>query len=288
MKNIKQYTTVFALSLALASCNDFLDLKPQGSENSDNYFELQSNAVYAVNGVYDMLQLDEGAGPDGQWMAHHHDFFLGDLISDDSEKGSNDGDMVSLLQLISGKATASDGQAESFWIHGYWGVSRANWVIEGLQAAKWNPTLRDRLYGEALFLRAYFNWYLVRTFGPIPLFTSSVMPSDFGKVGRSSVNAVYTQIAADLNEAIDLLPERSQYDVAEMGRATKGAARGLLARVYMYQIGTDPDNTSVSWQNVYDVTNDIIASGEYRLLKNYAELLETENKNSEEAIFEIQ
>lgn len=288
MKNIKQYTTLFALSLSLASCNDFLDLKPQGSENSGNYFNSKENAVYAVNGVYDMLQLDEGAGPDGQWMSHHHDFFLGDLISDDAEKGSNDGDLVSLLQLIGGTATSSDQQAESFWIHGYWGVSRVNFVLEGLQDVSWDASLRNRLYGEALFLRAYFNWYLVRAFGPIPLFTASVKPSDFGKIGRSSVNAVYSQIASDLYQAIELLPERSQYASNEMGRATKGAARGLLARVFMYQIGTDPDNTSVNWQNVYDLTSDVIASGEYKLLKNYPELLETENKNSDEALFEVQ
>jgi len=288
MKKIIGYTVCLSLILLMTSCNDFLDLTPQGSENSGNYFSSSDNGIYAVNGVYDMLQLDEGAGPDGQWMAHHHDFFVGDLISDDAEKGSNDADFNSLLQLVGGTATSSDAQAGAFWIHGFWGVSRANYAIEGLSGATWDASLRNRLMGEALFLRAYFNWYLVRIYGPIPLFTSSVKPSDFGSIKRSSVNEVYTQIATDLKQAIELLPEKSGYAASETGRATKGAARSLLARVYMYQIGTDKDNTTVTWQDVYDLTNDVIKSGQYQLMKNYATLWETENKNNDESVFEVQ
>lgn len=288
MKKITYYALSLTFGFLLSGCSDFLDLTPQGSENSGNYFNSKENGIYAVNGIYDMLQLDEGAGPDGQWMAHHHDFFVGDLISDDSEKGSNDADFSSLIKLAGGTGTAVDEQVGAFWIHGFWGVSRANYAIEGLSKATWDNALRNRLMGEALFLRSYFNWYLVRMYGPIPLFTASVQPSDFGKIQRSSVNQVYTQIATDLLEAIKLLPERSQYPISETGRATKGAARSLLARVYMYQIGTDKDNQSVTWQNVYDLTFDVIKSGEYKLMSNYAKLWETENKNSEESVFEIQ
>ena len=141
MKN-NIYTILILLGcLFISACNDFLDLKPQGSENSANFFSSADNGVYAVNGIYDMLQLDEGAGPDGQWMAHHHDFFVGDLISDDSEKGSNDSDFNTLLQLAGGTATASDAQANAFWIHGFWGVSRANYAIEGLTSATWDEAL---------------------------------------------------------------------------------------------------------------------------------------------------
>ena len=102
MKNIKNYILIAVFAFSFSSCEDFLDLKQQGQENSDNYFNSEENAIAAVNGIYDCLQLDEGSGPDGQWMNHHHDFFLGDLISDDDEKGSNDEDMNSLLHLIAG------------------------------------------------------------------------------------------------------------------------------------------------------------------------------------------
>jgi starch-binding outer membrane protein, SusD/RagB family len=287
MKKIASILTVALLAFTMAGCSDFLDLTPQGSENSANYFNSAENGVYAVNGIYDMLQLDEGAGPDGQWMGHHHDFFIGDLISDDSEKGSNAGDYAALRWLIGGEGIATMAEATNYWIHGFWGVSRANYVLENLPKVSWDPQLRDRLTGEALFLRAYFYWYLVRMYGGVPLFTSSVKPSDFGKVKRASVNECYTQIAKDLLEAAELLPEKSQYANSEMGRATKGAAKALLARVYMYQIGTDIANTT-TWQQVYDLTDEVIKSGEYLLVANYAKLQETEFKNNEESVFEIQ
>ena len=228
------YITSLAFGLAAASCNDFLDLTPQGSENSGNYFSESDNAIYAVNGIYDILQYDEGAGPDGQWLTGHFDFFLGDMTSDDAEKGSTETDNTPIARIVGGTSTSSLEQAEAFWVHGFWGVSRANYVIEGLQDVTWDAALRDRLLGEALFLRAYHYWYLVRTFGPVPLFTASVQPSDFGQVQRASVNEVYAQIAEDLKEAARLLPERSVYSANELGRATKGAANALLARVYLY------------------------------------------------------
>lgn len=288
---MKKYLFIASLALCLATttgCNDFLDLKPQGSENSGNYFLNQENALYAVNGIYDMLQYDEGDGPDGQWVTGHFDFFLGDMTSDDSEKGSTETDNSGLLRIIGGTSNSSLEQAEAFWIHGFWGVSRSNYVLEGLADVTWDSSLRDRLRGEALFLRAYFNWYLVRMFGPIPLFTASVQPSDFGKIQRSSVNAVYAQIALDLTEAATLLPTRSSYSAGNLGRATSGAAQALLARVYMYQIGTDPDNSTVGWQQVYNAARAVTQSGEYRLLDNYAMVWETEYDNSIESVFEVQ
>jgi len=84
--------------------------------------------------------------------------------------------------------------SSSFWIHGYWGVSRANYVLENLPNVTWDPTLRDRLTGEALFLRGYFYWYLVRLYGGVPVFTTSVSPSDFGSAKRATLNEVYAQI----------------------------------------------------------------------------------------------
>ena len=132
MKKIIYSIATVALSLSFTACNNFLNLEPQGSENSDNYFNTSENAIYAVNGIYDMLQFDEGNGPDGQWVGGHFDFFLGDMTSDDAEKGSTDTDNTALLRIAGGTSTSSLDQAEAFWMHGFWGVSRANYVLEGL------------------------------------------------------------------------------------------------------------------------------------------------------------
>lgn len=288
MKKIFNYILPLAMSFSLASCDDFLDLKQQGTENSENYFNQINNAIAAVNGVYDILAFDEGSDADGQWRAGHFDFMVGDIISDDAERGSHDGENTDLLKFAGGQIETTNEKVTAFWIHGYWGISRANFVLEGLENVTWSPSMRDRIRGEALFLRAYYHWYLVRMFGPIMVFTESVQPSDFGKVQRQPVGVVYAQIAKDLKEAAELLPERSEYAVTDMGRATKGAANALLARVYMFQIGTDELNTTVKWSDVYDATNKVISSGQYKLLDNYAMLWETENDNSIEGVFEIQ
>ena len=297
MKNSFIFTTLAAASvtLGLSSCEDeFLGLEPQGSENSENYMYSAENAEYVINGCYDLLQFDEGNGPDdvnGEWsVSGHFDFMVGDMISDDSEKGSSTADNAKLLELICGKGAASNEIARAFWLHGFWGVSRCNYAIEKLGGVSWDADLRDQYMGEALFLRAYFNWYLVRYFGPVPLFTKSVQPSDFGSVQRASVHEVYAQIAADLTKAAELLPLRSEQSDSELGRATKGAAQALLARVMMYQIGTDPDNNdgAATWQKVYDLTKSVIESGEYRLLDNYAQLFETEYDNNAESVFDVQ
>ncbi len=287
MKKIINLMIAAAVILTLTGCNDFLDVEPQGAENSGNFFDTKENGERAIIGIYDMLQLDEGAGPDGQWMGHHHDFFMGDIRTDDAEKGSNDGDYGEMWEMVDNTLTPQNGFSTNFWIHGYWGISRANYAIDNLPNVSWDPAMRDRLLGEATFFRAYFYWYLVRIYGGVPLFTTSVSPSDFGKAKRATLNECYTQMAKDLLQAIELLPEKSTIPVAEAGRVSKGAARALLARIYMYQIGTDIESKT-TWQQVYDLTNAVIASGEYSLVANYAKLWETENKNNEESVFEIQ
>jgi len=287
MKKIIYFIMSAALILSFTRCNDFLDIEPQGAENSDNFFDTKENGERSIIGIYDMLQLDEGAGPDGQWMGHHHDFFMGDIRTDDAEKGSNDGDFGTMWEMVDYTMTPQIGFASDFWIHGFWGVSRANYALDNLSTVTWDAAVRDRLVGEASFFRAYFYWYLVRIYGGVPLFTSSVSPSDFGKVQRASLNECYTQMALDLQKAIEFLPEKSAIPAVETGRVSKGAARALLARIYMFQIGTDA-SSSITWQQVYDLTNAVITSGEYSLMANYAKLWETENKNNEESVFEIQ
>ena len=88
--------------------------------------------------------------------------------------------------------------------------------------------------------------------------------------------------------AITRLPLKSEYAAADMGRATKGAAQGYLARTYLYQIGMDKENTLATYQLVYDLTSEIMASGQYSLMNNYAQIFEPIGENGSESIFELQ
>jgi hypothetical protein len=285
MKHI--FSLLLITSVLLASCNDFLDLEPQGQENSGNYMNTEENAIKVINGIYDLLSQTEGGGPDGIWMSHHYDFMFSSIATDDAVKGSNLPDMPELAQIEDFRAQQGNSIATAFWIHGFWGVSRSNYAIHNLPDATINESLKNRLLGESYFLRAYHYIYLLRHFGGVPLFSAPLNPSDFGKAARATLHETFEFINADLRRAIELLPERSEYAVTDMGRATKGAARAFLAKSMMYQIGID-DECEHTWEDVYALTSAIITSGEYSLVGNYALLFEYENKNTTESIFEVQ
>ncbi|HBK30354.1 MAG TPA: RagB/SusD family nutrient uptake outer membrane protein [Porphyromonadaceae bacterium] len=284
---MKKIIYILSIALFLASCNDFLDLKPQGQENSGNYMNTDENAIKVINSIYDILSQTEGHGPDGNWMDHHYDFMLASIATDDAVKGSNLSDMAPLVQIEDFSAQQGNGIATAFWIHGFWGVSRCNYAVQNLPESPISEDLKNRLLGESYFLRAYHYIYLLRHFGGVPLFSQPLSPSEFGKVSRASIHETFEFINADLQKAIELLPERSEYEASDLGRATKGAAKAFLAKSLMYQIGIDNENAH-TWDEVYALTSDIINSGEYSLASNFATLFEYENKNSSESIFEIQ
>lgn len=275
------------LAVALSSCKKFLDLEPLAQENSGNYMNNEENAIKVINGIYDILSQTEGRSPDGLWMSHHYDFFFSSIATDDAVKGSKLSDMPELNAIESYKAQAGNSIADAFWIHGYWGISRCNYAIQQLPTATISTELKNRLMGEALFLRAYHYNYLLKHFGGIPLFAEPLNPSQFGKVERGTIHQTLEFIIKDLTEAINLLPERSKYAAKDLGRATKGAARSLLAKILAYQIGVDAESNR-TWDDVYQQTQAVINSGEYNLTPNYATLFEYENKNSIESIFEVQ
>lgn len=285
MKKIYFLTIIF--SFTLLSCNDFLDLEPQAQENSGNYMNNEENAIKVINGIYDILSQTEGRGPDGIWMAHHYDFHLGSIATDDAVKGSKLSDSPELSDIESFNAKVGNSISDAFWIHGFWGVSRSNYAIKNLPEATIDEDMKSRLLGEAYFLRAYHYIYLLRHFGGVPIFTEPLNPSDFGNTPRASLHETFEFINEDLKKGIDLLPEKSQYAVSDLGRATKGAAKAFLAKSLIYQIGIDAES-AYTWNDVYELTSGIINSGEYSLVSNYALLFEYENKNTSESIFEIQ
>lgn len=284
MKNI---LSVLLFSALLTSCEDFLSLEPLGQLNSDNYMNTEENAVTVVNAMYDLLGQSEGKAPDGRWLDHHYEFFMGSMITDDSEKGSKPSDGGGLIELLNWSISPNTTLCNAFWIHGFWGISRANYVLNGLKDSSIDEDLKNRMLGEAYFMRGYWYFYLLRHYGGVPLIEEPLQPSMYGKLERASLHETLEQAIKDFKNAVDLLPERSEYSNVDLGRVTRGAARGFLARTLSYQLGVDSECKS-TWQDVYNQTEKIISSGEYRLANNFAKLFEEENKNTEESIFEIQ
>ncbi len=279
---------IVAIAVFSQGCKKFLDKDPLGATTQSNLFNDPTNAVQAVNAIYDVASWDQGPRFGiGDYVPQTYEWMFGDVMSDDAAKGSNPTDFGPLQDLKSWTATPANGPCTSLWEHSFTGVARANTVINNIDAGTIDAALKTRLKGEALFLRAYFYFNLVKTFGGVPLFEKAALPTEAASVTRSSISETYAFIEKDMKAAAAALPEKGAYAASDLGRATKGAANGYLARAIMYQLGTDNSNKH-TWQEVYDLTSTIITSNQYSLLPNYAMIHQTPGENSSESLFEIQ
>lgn len=290
MKNIKYITLIIILLLNFSCRKDFLDLVPLAKEYAAGYFYSDDNAVLAINGCYDIITQTKGASPDGVHLKHNYEWMLGETASDNARKGSKPSDLWQLREMIEWNVDANNNSSvRGIWILAYAGIARCNFVLNNLaESEDVTEELKERILAEAKCLRAHFYFKLLRHFGGVPIFKEQIPPKDYGDAERNSFHEVCLMIEEDLLAAIQVLPKRSEYSSEDMGRVTSGTARGLLARFYMYQIGTDPENTDTDWDDVYTQTEAIINSGEYALLDNYAKVFNYQYENSPEGVWEFQ
>lgn len=273
--NLKKIAPAILLCLVFTtSCDDFLDVDPQNEPPAEDFFKTEEDATRAVNAIYANLR---------SWTnVAFAPIAVESLGSDDTEKGSSPSDATFLNNFDNFSVTATDGQVLDFWGGRYADINLANQVIDRVPAIDMNAALKARYVAEAKFTRAYAYFRLVRAFGDVPLRLS--VPTDAGQfnIPRTAKEQVYAAIESDLSDAAAVLP--ASYSGADVGRVTRGAAMALHAKVAMYQ--TLDDNSK--WQQVKDLTDDIIASGEYSLVADYQALFRVENENSSESVFEVQ
>jgi len=258
--------SVYSLFLGLiaTSCDEFVEevevvnpvAEDSGEDFSPNDF---------VTGVYGM----------------HTDFdyafaYLGitEIISDNADKGSAPTDTGADKNLLDGLTyTTSSPSIRDMWTKWYKTVGRASQAMDITENfPDMDENLRARLIGEAKFLRALNYFWLVRSFGAVPI-------QEVDLIERAPVAEVYEYIEQDLLDAIDALPLKTEYASQDLGRATKGAAQGLLSKVYLYE---------KKWQEAADMSNDVINSGIYGLESDYATVWRESTENGIESLFEIQ
>lgn len=257
MKKFLCIITILAIS---TSCNKFLDEPMRGDYSSSNIYETSKQADLALTAVYNAATYSVNL-----WK-------FGDLPSDDTVKGGNAGDQPDLNYLDDWTASADNGALALFWQNTYETIIRANNVIAGVEKASF--TNKDALIAQAKFLRAYSYFQLVNIYGKVPVKTKPQSLPEYIHVGLSEISDVYRQIEADLTEAADVLPAK-QVDV---GRVTKGAALGLLAKAQLYQGKYFEALTSIQKLKALEIYE----------LDDYAALFKLGNENSVEAIFAIQ
>jgi hypothetical protein len=264
-----KYILAGLLALSLTACKEkFLDLSPVSAVGTTSFFKTQSDVLTALNGAYGALQF---SGQYGQL------YVVAEIPSDDTSP------------VLSGSVTDQD-EFDKFyvrttnpytlarWSDGYRGIYRTNAVIERIVGITMDETLKKRIVGEAKFLRALMYFNLVRVFGDVPLVLTEITdPLQGYEYGRAPVADVYAQIIKDLGEAETVLPV--SYTGADVGRATSGAAKSLLGKVYL---------TQKRYADAAAKLKEVIDRGTYSLLPNYADLFKPANKNSKESIFEVQ
>lgn len=262
--------SVGLILIAFASCSDIVDKSPLGEQTSENFFQNEAEAIQATNASYQKLR---------DWNLHVFSFIgLTDIISDDATKGSTPNDAAQLIELDDLTFDAGSGDVNAWWSGNFQGIYRTNIAILNIPGIDMNTVLRDRLVAENRFLRAYYYFNLVRGYGGVPLITRPLSPDEYDQE-RASKEAIYDQIISDLELAREDLPLKSEYPAQDLGRATRGAADALLARVYLYLEDYDM---------ALDYATDVIESGEYELLEDYFQIFTVEGENSSESIFEVQ
>ncbi|HET9487778.1 MAG TPA: RagB/SusD family nutrient uptake outer membrane protein, partial [Chryseosolibacter sp.] len=252
-----------------ASCSDnFLDVPPQGQQPDEQFWVSADDAVKAVNAMYANLR--------GWNQVAFAPIAIESLGSDEAEKGSSPSDATFLNAFDNYTATSTDGQILGFWTGQYQSINLANQVLDNIPDIAMEENLKQRYLAEAKFIRAYAYFRLVRAFGGVPLRLSVPEDASQYNLPRATREEVYAAIEQDLTDAAAVLPP--SYTGIDVGRATKGAALALHAKVSMYQS---------NWQQVLDLTNQVMTLG-YSLHPNFEQLFRVENENSSESIFEIQ
>lgn len=257
--------TICTLTILLG-CNDYLNTELQGTYTSSSFYQTKEHAVFAINATYEIISFK---------TINNNLWVFGDVASDDALKGGNPGDQSDIGFIDEFNITADNGFIENIWKHYYEGITRANKVIYYVPDITMDDVLKQRIIGEAKFLRAYFYFHLVNIFGEVPLKTQPAFAADDLHVSVSTVADIYAQIEQDLTDASTVLP--SSYS-AEMGRATKGAALGLYAKALLFQ---------EKWQASLDAVAGVEQLG-YALEPLFRENFEVTNENNIEAVFEIQ
>ena len=258
---------IVAWGLTLAACSDNLSIEPESDLSLGDFYQTEEDVELAVAGVYDALQDYGQYGGVYKFImeARSDNGYVEDLSRSSGQRGAFD-----IFTEDVNNSFLND-----MWVSGYEGIQRANVLLDRITEVPMAADRKNARIGEVLFLRAltYFNF--VRIWGDVPLVVEVVNdPFEAFEHERDDASLVYGQIETDLLQAIDLMP-----DANDAGRATRGAARTLLAKMYL---------TQQRYGDAAPVLRDVINSGTYRLLDDYASVFGVANENNEEVIFEVQ
>jgi starch-binding outer membrane protein, SusD/RagB family len=262
----KIIVTLFVV--AASGCTNFLEENIEGTYSSATFYKTEAHALLAITGVYNIAAFVNTSN--SLWV-------FGDVASDDAVKGGLAGDLSDAQFLDQFNYVRTNSILDGMWKYYYEGVSRANYLLYYGPGIDMDQTEKNRILGEAKFLRAYFYFSLVNIYGDIPLKTLPPLSSSEINVAKSSAADIYKQIELDLTDAVKVLNKVNAG--GDLGHATKGAAWGMLAKVHLYQ---------QEWTQTLTAVDSLNASAAYGLEPVYKNNFLDSTQNNIESVFEIQ
>jgi hypothetical protein len=252
--------------LAVACSKSFIELNPVSTVSSDVLYKTDKDFQDAVVGVYNGLR-----------SPYQNFWQFGDLRGDDTKHDPASG--LELIRIDNFTMDNDDAVLRNSWRDYYIIINRANAVLTNVEKADTAIVKnKARHIGEAKFLRALAYFDLVRIFGDVPMVTTSNTIEEAYKTGREKVATIYEEvIIKDLIDAENKLP--LTYTGSDVGRATKGAAKALLGRVYI---------TRKDFVKAEAKLKEVTMMG-YVLLKNFNDLFDyNKNEHHSEYIFDVE
>ncbi|RTE53984.1 RagB/SusD family nutrient uptake outer membrane protein [Arenibacter aquaticus] len=270
---MKKYIYITLLALGLFACDDsFLDKEPLGSLSVGTFYSNAEEATQAVNAIYDGIQ---------SYTVYGAMSIVEDVQTDDAEKGGGGpSDQPGMDQVQKFIASADNHIFVDKWKAYFVPVFRANLAIQKIQEMgeeSIDADVKKGLLAEAKFLRALCYFDLVTRFGDLPIVMEPNSPEDYD-IARSPAPEVWAFIEGDLKEAVEGLKVPAELPDNDLGRATEGAAKALLAKAYVFQ---------KKWTEADPLLSSVINDYGYELSDDFSGIFGIGNETNEEVIFQV-
>lgn len=283
MKTLKNIFCIALVMLLLTSCgNDILDTVPNDRYSKETFWTTEANAIMGLNGCYSVLLTTGAYG--GTATPLWEETATPNAYNYDNSGGWN--------VIASGTQTATNsGIVGSRWDDSYRGIGRCNTLLARIDPVQMADALKNRMKAEAMFLRALFYTNLEMYYGGVPLILDEPDPATQASLQRNKREEVVQQILKDLDAAFEALPVK--YTVAsDIGRATKGAAMALKARVLLFEASplVNTSGDKAKWKQAAEAAKAVmdLAGTGYALFPDYRKLFLPQNDNSVESVFDVQ
>ena len=247
MNKLYKWCLLSCMAATLSSCNDFLTEENPSGLTADTFYKTESGAEALINSCYTPLRF---------WYGQEYATSMTELGTDIFTRGN--GCAEAELSDYNSSLQGSSNAITKEWERLYSALNTCNTALNRLPSSELSASVKDIRMGEAYFLRALYLWHIVETWGGVYL-TTEECTEPSGYVYRSSEEDFYTQIIADLKEAVAKLP----VSTSDYGRATKGAAEAFLARVYLY---------NKNYEEALKYARNVINNYGYSLAEDYSDL----------------